>query len=71
MPKARLTAEKFQPGQSVPATGIYSVRHRTHRPVHQAILVKGETFPHCIKCGNSVRFQLVKASPSMSDRART
>ncbi len=71
MPKARLVAEKFPPGRSVPATGVYLVRHRSHRPAHQAILLKDEAFPQCKKCGDSVRFQLVKALSSIFDRVRT
>jgi len=71
MPKAKRTAEKFRPGQSVPDTGIYLVSHRGHRAAHQAILLKNETFPRCSKCGESVRFQLVRASRPVSDRTRT
>jgi hypothetical protein len=71
MPKAKLKREKFQAGQIAPATGVYLVRHRTHRPAHEAILLKNETFPRCNQCGDSVRFQIIKALASVSDRTRT
>lgn len=53
---------KFQTGQRIPASGIYRVKHRQHRLPHVVTLIKNETFPRCVKCGNLVDFELVLAA---------
>jgi hypothetical protein len=45
-------------GDTVPTTGIYSVYHSEHRLPHEVILVGGDTFPRCCKCGTAVTFAL-------------
>jgi len=47
-------------GEVVPTTGIYAVYHAEHRLPHEVILVGGDKFPRCSKCGSSVRFGLVR-----------
>ena len=52
----------FKTGQLIPASGIYRIVHRQHRLPHIVTLLKNETFPRCIKCGNLVEFELVLAA---------
>lgn len=47
-------------GETVGRTGLYQVNHRGHRPIHQAILWQGETFPSCRICGEAANFQFVR-----------
>jgi hypothetical protein len=44
----------------VPATGIYTVYHAEHRLPHEVIVIAGDKFPRCAKCGVSVKFALVR-----------
>ena len=48
----------FAPGERVPQSGVYRVRHRDHREDHPVQALKGEIFPECRKCRREVRFQL-------------
>lgn len=47
-------------GATVPTMGIYSVCHTEHRLPHEVILVGGDYFPRCSKCGVAVTFLLVR-----------
>ena len=47
-------------GVEVKRPGIYSVTHRAHRPIHQAILQQDEMFPVCRTCGMAVEFEFVQ-----------
>ena len=62
MEKQRATAKdiRFKPGELVPASGVYSVEHRPHRLMHTATLVAHGRFPRCKRCGDSVRFNLLR-----------
>ncbi|HSM86462.1 MAG TPA: hypothetical protein VLT16_09940 [Candidatus Limnocylindrales bacterium] len=52
-------AEKvFRAGDLAPESGVYTVRHQSHRPDHAAMVLKGERFPRCVQCGDGVRFVL-------------
>jgi hypothetical protein len=44
----------------VPHTGIYTVYHTEHRLPHEVILIGGDKFPRCSKCGVAVTFALVR-----------
>lgn len=44
----------------MPTTGIYRVIHAEHRLPHEVILVAGEQFPRCSKCGALVSFELMR-----------
>lgn len=44
----------------VPATGIYAVYHAEHRLPHEVVLIGGDKFPRCSKCGVAVTFGLVR-----------
>ena len=51
--------ERFFPGAIVPRSGIYRVIHQGHRQPHENSFVRGERFPACQICGDTVRFELV------------
>lgn len=54
--------EVYSPGDAVPQTGVYRVTHQGHRAEHDATLLDGGHFPQCSRCGEQVRFQLVRAA---------
>ena len=51
----------FNTGSIIPESGIYRVIHSAHRLPHEVTLLKGETFPKCQKCAETVTFELVRA----------
>lgn len=51
----------------VPATGIYTVYHTEHRLPHEVILICGDKFPRCSKCGVGVTFVLVREARAGSE----
>jgi hypothetical protein len=53
--------KKYRPGEIVPENAVYRVTHESHRLMHQASLAKGEKFPLCRQCKDSVRFELRRA----------
>ena len=53
---------RWQPGEVVPCSGVYRVRHKEHRDEHDGILLNGQVFPACTICGDQVRFQLLQAA---------
>ena len=56
-----MASSVFKPGDKVPSNGIYRIEHHLHRLMHEATLTEGIKFPLCRKCGNKVRFSLVRA----------
>jgi hypothetical protein len=58
----------FTSGEVVPASGIYTVTHAEHRLPHLVTLLEGRHFPACSKCGEAVRFQLVRSASGLQDR---
>jgi hypothetical protein len=49
----------LRPGDRVPTTGIYKAVHgRQHAPPHYVTALYGDTFPTCLGCSDSVRFEL-------------
>lgn len=56
----------FVTGQQVPESGIYRVTHSAHRLPHEVTLLRGEQFPRCSRCGDSVTFELVQTAPQMT-----
>ncbi len=52
----------LRPGVVVPTSGIYRVRHESHRGEHLVTAIKGERFPFCRSCGAKVSFELVAAA---------
>jgi len=50
----------FKPGERVPASGVYCIEHHSHRLMHTATLIANGRFPRCKRCGNAVRFTLLR-----------
>ena len=54
----------FKPGETVPESGIYEVIHEgDHRQAHDAVMIRGNQFPGCEVCDQSVRFRIVRTAP--------
>lgn len=56
----------YSAGETAPATGLYQVVHdsilppnQRHRPAHLVIVVEGEPFRPCNRCGQAVQYRLV------------
>lgn len=58
----------WRPGEAVPESGIYKIRHAacSAQPV-DLVFVAGEYFPACPKCGQDVIFELERATPHISE----
>ncbi len=54
-------------GARVPSSGVYRVSHDGHRSEHFVTLLAGEVLPLCVKCGDSVRFDLVRAAKTVKE----
>jgi hypothetical protein len=52
--------ESFLTGETVPASGIYSVLHAAHRLFAKVAMFKGESFPKCARCSDAVTFRLIR-----------
>jgi hypothetical protein len=59
--------DSFQKGETIPSTGLYSVKHSAHRLPREVTLRKGEAFPHCAACAGPVSFVLLRVAPAESD----
>ncbi|HKV91335.1 MAG TPA: hypothetical protein VJW20_02175 [Candidatus Angelobacter sp.] len=53
--------------EAVPTTGIYAVHHIEHRLPHEVILIGGDKFPRCSKCGTAVTFTLLREARAGSE----
>ncbi len=62
---SRWLGKKFASGKKIPESGIYRVTHAEHRLPQEVTLLKGESFPVCLKCNNAVRFELVRPVPDI------
>ena len=61
MTKVRLLERlPFKPGELVPVSGVYCVEHHSHKLMHIATLANNSLFPRCKRCGNAVRFILLR-----------
>jgi hypothetical protein len=58
-------AQTYETGDIAPETGIYLVVHSAHRLSHEAVVIKGQRFPRCQKCGDAVLFELLHAAPDL------
>jgi hypothetical protein len=58
---------RFQPGMKVEFSGIYEAFHALHRISHEVTLIAGHDFPTCSRCRDKVRFELVRANPSLNE----
>jgi YjzC-like protein len=52
----------FSPGEEIPRSGIYVVKHHGHHHDHEVTCLSGERFPECRDCKRKVRFSLVVAA---------
>ena len=59
--------QSFKPGEAVTKSGVYTVVHDRHRQKHSATIFKGEKFPLCARCGEKVRFILLRPSALISE----
>ena len=55
--------------EMVPQSGIYRVRHRSHRVPHEVTLLRDQYFPRCANCDTAVIFELGRAVPDESETA--
>jgi len=58
---------RFEPGMQVERSGIYEAFHALHRISHEVTLIAGHHFPPCSRCRDKVRFELVRANPSLNE----
>lgn len=63
MPKE---TKQFRCGDKILESGIYRVFHRNHRLAHEVTLLRDQLFPKCIKCEDSVYFELVRSAPDIT-----
>ena len=59
--------QSFKPGEAVTESGVYTVVHDRHRQKHSATIFKVEKFPLCARCGEKVRFILLRPSALISE----
>jgi hypothetical protein len=55
----------YETGAVVPETGIYLVVHSAHRLPHEVVVIQGQRFPRCQKCGDAVLFELLHSAPDL------
>jgi hypothetical protein len=54
-------------GETIVQSGIYRVLHAGHRVSHYVVLVSGQSFPRCARCGDQVRFELFEATSDIKN----
>lgn len=64
-PAKTASVPSFGVGETIVHSGIYRVAHSGHRVTHYVILLSGDTFPRCARCGDQVRFQLFEATTDL------
>jgi hypothetical protein len=57
--------EQQRSGSAVTETGIYRVIHVAQRLPHEVVCLKGDRFPRCAKCNDTVLFYLVHSAPDL------
>jgi len=68
IPGKGLVAKQFSSGKKVSSSGIYRVSHQRHRLPHEVTLMAGDVFPPCARCGDHVRFALIREVPDQLAR---
>lgn len=53
-------------GDRILESGIYRVYHQNHRLPHEVTLLRDQLFPKCVKCEDSVYFELVRSAPDIT-----
>ena len=62
-----MSTNTFWPGETIPATGIYSVVHtNNHANPHDVTIASDGEFPPCNECGDRVYFSLTKAGQNIT-----
>lgn len=59
-------AKQLRCGDKILESGIYWVYHRNHRLPHEVTLLRDQLFPKCVKCEDSVYFELVRSAPDIT-----
>ena len=62
-----MAEKEFKPGEVVPESGLYFVRHQDHRGEHEVTLIADEQFPPCSLCQDSVRFRISRAAKTIGE----
>jgi hypothetical protein len=60
------STEQFRCGDKILESGIYRVYHGNHRLPHEVTLLRDQLFPRCVKCEDSVYFELVRSAPDIT-----
>jgi len=58
--------KRFRCGDKILESGIYRVFHGNHRLPHEVTLLRDQLFPKCVKCEDSVYFELVRSAPDIT-----
>ena len=61
--------ESYKSGEVAEQSGVYNVLHVEHRSQHLATIFKGQRFPACARCGDQVRFVLVRPAALIGEDA--
>jgi hypothetical protein len=60
--------DEFKPGETVPNSGIYRVKHdKEHEEAHDVTCISGKRFPPCSGCGKGVKFVLRDKAKHIED----
>lgn len=54
-------------GEPIVHTGIYRALHAGYRVSHYVVLLSGQNFPRCARCGDEVQFQLFEATSEIQN----
>ena len=65
-PNILKSTKQFRCGDKILESGIYRVYHGNHRLPHEVTLLRDQLFPKCVKCANSVYFELVRSAPNIT-----
>jgi hypothetical protein len=57
---------RYKTGEEIPASGVYRVTHSAHRLPHEVMLLRGERFPKCQQCSDTVAFKLLRAAKEIT-----
>ena len=60
-----------KPGETVPRSGIYHVKHNELCAVeHEVTCIFGKPFPPCNSCGGEARFTLIRSAKDVETHER-
>ena len=61
-----MAVRNLKPGDIVPVSGLYLIRHDFHAVPKRELIIQGSRVPLCSVCGDAVRYQL--ESPCIGHR---